>query len=924
MTYTGKKGYRVWQFSDSPIPDNVAARFQHQVLTKLGFVQQGSGKYFKDGVEVETLIRSGDGGIVKIPFSRHQTEARKEYYELPVNETTMSDLPNHPPTDDDWLAATMIFEEWERCEAEAIALQVEGEWEQTPNAVAPKKPRVAPPEDYDIPKDSTITFEMYERVMERPCLKYCLENSLHTYWPRATLALSLSAMGYRVEDAAAFFWKHVCDNEDKMNPSELKRQLGYYYPSSGSCMCRVFQNPASPHYCCPGSCGRARPTDVEPPLEIDIPPVTPLLTPAEAEAFFNDIIVKGKNVSILGPARSGKTTGIGLAVIRNGTSAVILVPRISIITDTWLKVLSLAKAQGHTTKACFLPDVRCSCLKLKKRIASIREENKLKEDELSAVEQLPFYTKPNCEKCKYKYSVPAQIEDNTLYGEADPAKGICGYQTVVQNSPLWNIIILTNKKFNRIVSITQDEGFDAPVYRLITSRNAFVLDEVSSYFETPDADIDIFSKVTGGTEYKFVEALRQDVLKVTKYIEHKIEKTPLVDTPRREALGWKQYNFDHNAAEIMKEVEDNYTVVVNDPDRNVYVLKRSVTIDEIDSMKKALHVGQVVAEHRASTDNEALLHIYDLITLGSELEWIFSNDPATGYDVRVSLKIAPKTIGYLNAIMKHDAQIIALDVLPTVIDIDRFFGINFEHINIGDRGHIFDNFAIIPDTQHIRASDLLKERNFNRMISFVEKVIIKFGEENVGLLFPTIRVENAVMARLGPKYPKLDVRHHRGTLTMGVHCSRRVAVSICAPFSPKRSLHWLKIGPYKELLSGVTNNQLWMHQQAKETMQGEARYIDPEAKARSVVFAFGQPSNTVERSYLNAVVKPKILSVNRKGYDDDLIAQGYAWKVNGRIIELPSELVALRLLLMGQQTYDVSRTAKLPLDDVISILRSVK
>jgi hypothetical protein len=919
LTYTGKKGFRNWVWLDGELPDFGIATFQHKILTALGYTQDGSGHYRKGDVDCETLIRSGDGGIVKIPFSRHQDNDRSAYFEIPIMPDSISTIISHPPTDDDWLAAVWAFESWAVIEPMDVAICVDVDWD-SGAPVSPadgRRKRPAPDPNFAIPTPGPGVYDMYERIVERPCLKKCLESVAHTYWPRAVLVLSLAAMGRTPPEIAEFFVKFVCDAEDLMNPGELQRQISYYYPAASSCMCRVFQNKHSPYYCCPGPCARNRPTDVEPPLKITIPPVTPLTTPQEAEAFFEGIIKSAENTSILGPARSGKTTGIGLAIIKRGESAIVLVPRISIIEDTWVKVFKLAKDRQWTTFTCCVPDIRDSCVKLKKMIATVRQENNVPDGELSAMERLPFFEKPNCDKCKYKYITPTTIEPNVIYGMADTVSGVCGYQTVIQQPELWNIIIMTNKKFNRIVSLTQDVGIDSPLYSMITSRGRYVMDEVSSYFETPDADIDVFSKyIPTGHEFKFLDALKDDVVKIRQYIETRIDNTPLRMGGRRAGLAKKLTQFNEMYDSVAKDIEDNFTKVIDDPLKNVFMFKRSVTIDEIDSIKKALILVQSAAEKRAIIDNEALMYLYDLMTLGVELEWIFTNDPSSGYDPRVTIKIAPKTIGYINAVTANRAQIIALDVQPPVVPVDRFFGVKFKHYNIGDRGHIYDNYVIIPDSRHVRASEVLRPQNSDRLLAFSDKVTKMFGEEVSDVLFPTIESENAIMGPLKMRYPKLTSRHHRGSLTMGVHCDRRVAVSVCAPFAPRKSLHWLKAGPYKDILADITHNQIWHHQQAKESMQGEARYIDPEGQVRSVVFAFGQPKWVVDRTYTNAVVKPKILNTLRGDDGKVALAQGWIWKCKGVIVESTEELRALAGILEGVCDRDVVNRSRLTMPDI--------
>ena len=934
ISYTGKKGFRLTVYLKDPLPATVVASWQDKVLSNHGWVRQDIDTYTKDGVECETLIISGNGIVVKVPFSRHQDKAnRPGYFELPVTDDMVDYIHTRPPTEDDWKMAISVFGGITQNDAEAIALEVGDEvWvDGTPPVPSIKsKPSTGIKPDFDIPQPSEVTKEIYERIMDRPCLKRAIDACRHTYWPRAVLAVAINAMGYKVEDAAAFFARHVCDAEDLANVGELQRQLAYHFPLKKNCMCRVFQNSSSNYYCCPGPCGRKRPSDVEPPLKLEVPEVTKFKTPEEAEAFFDQLISTDGSKSVLGAARSGKTTGIGMAIIRAKEQAVVLVPRISIIKDTWNSILKLSKHKGYEAYACYIPDIRESCLKLRKLIKANRDIHGVEEGDLSAMEIIPYVNKPSCSDCPYKDQFVADIEPNVLYGAADEDFGICGYQTIKRNERFWNIIILTNKKWNRI-SANADDWMFTPIFQMVTSRKIFVLDEVSSYFETPETEVPIWSKhkTDPSLNFSWIDDMKKEAGFIQQYILERLGRMKWIDgggKSPRDRLAAKISTIDEVYKQVRGEIEQNYKIVIDDPQRNVFRFERTMTIDELEQIKKAFKLVEKTAYLKAIHDNQALLRIYELIELGTELEWIFCNDPSISYEARVTVKIAPKTVGYLNS-ATVGAKIIALDIIPPIIPLDKLFGGAWTHHNIGDRANIYTQFVIIPDSIHIRASDVLKPKYRQYLLDFIEMVIRVHGQENVSILFPTIETENVIMGILRPKYPNLDSRHHRGTKTMGVHCDRRVAISVCAPFSPRTSMHWLKYSPFSEYLKDITHNQLWFHQQAKETMQGEARYVDPTGMSRSVVYAFGQPSWVVERNYLNAVVKPNILKVPHHQWKGGVKVQnvlGALWMNHGYIPESPAEISALGAIISGKNNREIHNTYHLRNEDIDKLRYKLK
>jgi len=930
VSYTGKKGFRVTIYLKDSLPAAVVAAYQDKVLTELGWTRMDIDTYTRDGVECETLIISGNGIVVKVPFSRHQDKAnRPGYFELPVTETMVDYIHTRPPTEEDWKMAVDAFGTIVQNDAEAIVLEIGDEvWEGglPPAPVAKAKPvkdgEKAVPADFKIPDPSPTTKEIYERIIDRPCLKKALDSCRHTYWPRAVLAAAINAMGYKIEDAAAFFVRYVCDAEDLKNVGELQRQLAYHFPRKSNCMCRVFQNSSSNYYCCPGPCGRKRPSDVEPPLKLNVPEVTKFKTPEEYDAFFAGLVRGEGNASVLGAARSGKTTGIGMAVIRAHEQAVVLVPRLSIVTDTWNSILKMAEHEGVKTYACYIPDIRESCLKLRKLIKANRDLHGIEEGDTCAIEDLPYVTKPSCSDCPYKDNYVSEPEPNVLYGAADETEEICGYQTAIKNSTYWNIIVLTNKKWNRIAA-GADEWFFTPIFQMITARRLFVLDEVSSYFENPETEVPVWSKhKTDNTkDFDWLEAVKNEAGFIRNYLEERLNRMKWVDgggISPRDRLALKITTIDEVYKQVRGEIEQNYKVVIDDPQRNVFRFERTITVEEMDRIKKAFKLMEKSAYLKALHDNVALLRIYELIELGTELEWIFTNDPSISYEARVTIKIAPKTVGYINS-ATAGAKIITLDIIPAIIPLERLFGGSWQHHNIGDRAGIYKQFVIFPDSIHIRASELLREKYKERLIKVSRLEAKVFGDDRISILMPTIETENVTKRHL-QDLPKIDYRHHRGTKTVGVHCDRRVAISVCAPFSPRTSLHWLKFSPFAAYLSEVTHNQLWFHQQAKETMQGEARYVDPSGMARSSVFAFGQPKWVVERSYMNSIVPPKIANVprNAEGPGEIMVqvAQQYIYETHGIIVEKNAELIALRGILDRKDNTIIHNRSKLTNDEI--------
>jgi hypothetical protein len=893
LTYTGKKGFRNWVWLDGELPDTTIAAFQHKLLTSLGFTKVKDGAYSLGPVDCETLIGSGDGKIVKVPFSRHQDRAG--YFEIPITPESITTIIQRPPTDDDWLAAVWAFESWAVIDPIDIALQTEEITHDTTVVTAPKSTAPVRLPDHRLnflfdcaPCVRKITDLMKAGTGLDAQEKGFLVGSvlLHNGWSDDEIVEVFRPNGHFREEHTRYQLRHL-------------RTHGYRVPKCDKVRAQGL---------CPGKCGRLHPIDNESPLKLDVPAALTFASDANRNSWFDNIVQIPDNVIILGGVRSGKTTGIGRALIRAHKKATIIVPRLSIIQDTWHKILADATAAGDEIAIAYVPDIRKMCVKLMDR------SNKYPVREL-----LPRVVKPDCKNCEYKNCIPTTLEPNHIYGDAfiggldtdglpDKTKCICGYQTVVQCAVNWDLVILSHKKF---VALTSAHGDDwhSPLVGLITTQNLYVLDECTSYIETPELEFDIYTVARENhTKFKFVDKLKEEVVKVQRFIEAKIDALPLTTNGRRQKVATKLAQFKEIYKDATEEIEQNYKTVVDNPAENVFVLTRDITEEERGELLAMNEYTQRTLEHIAEDKEEVYLAIYDMMAANVEMQWIFSNDPSAMYGTRVTLKIAPKTVAYINAIKKWDSKIIALDIIPSIIPFPKLFDMNFKTYNLGDRGGLYNNFIIIPDSRHIPASKLRLPQNQKRFDDFTEQAANMFGLENIGRLFPSIRSERL--------FPDDDIytMHQRGTKTIGVHCPQRIGISACCPFAPRTSQHWLKF-VYPEHLKDISAYQLLLYEEGKQVQQGEGRFIDPTGKNRSVVLAWGQTRADVERSYTNAIVPPKILNVLRDA-PDVAILQARIWVKHGVVVERTEECKALRCIMAGKDERRTQQDSGVAIDRV--------
>jgi len=599
---------------------------------------------------------------------------------------------------------------------------------------------------------------------------------------------------------------------------------------------------------------------------------------------------------------------------------------LSIAEQTGAKILELAAAAGHQVYSCMIPDIREICLI---RLREAKEQyriHSIPEGCVSAFDQLPHVDKPNCAACAYRFAHEPEIQPNHIYGKADDEREICGYQTILAHADKWNLVWLSNAKFTAVGEF-QDVHWQTPVNGILSNAKVYILDEVGDMIQTPAFEMPLYwiTNEESPFEFWFLRNLNEEIQLLTAYFNAQRMNVNrgrgVLRSDSTDAEPVQEHNRIRITNELTtrlgEEISINVERIKINPEDGTFKYRRDISEHELGEIKRASRLIAKSTISIAKDDNIALTHLQNLLSLGQELEWIFTNVPTEDYNIHVSVLIAPKVSGYIDLIQSgsdDDVKILALDAVPPIVSLDDVFERPFTKVNFGDPMHTNDKYLIIPDSKVITASGLIDStedaRRLRNTLMWCDKLV---GDSNVGVLATSKKQADWIKGVVF-ELTELDILHHRGSRTMGVEYQRRFGVSVCAPNPPKNSNHWLKL-VYEDALQNVSPTQLQRHDQARQTMQAEGRFKDPQDLIFSIVFAFGQTRDMVLESYLNSIAPPRIAKTirQREGSENECpiqLVQAVLWIRANQIIEDDKDLKAILGIMRGQDVRGIQNASR--------------
>lgn len=926
-TFSGKKGWHIWCTFDQEMFDESVAEWQAIVTKEAleGLSEEGSvafefakNKFFEtrempaderhretwyepvNGVHVDFLIAGGQGKVVKIPFSRHQHPLRDLFFEIPVKDADIEGFDREiPPTDEQFQNAMRALMNFTITRAETIeqelAATVEGGSRLGTTRIRSRvrtSSSTLPP--FEIPESAGRQDEIWAKIQDTPCLKKCYEDATTLpgqYWTRVNLVTTLSASGFNREEIAVFIRDRINDALDNRNLGINAYQVNYWFPKTYLSKCEKFQDQGNERFCCPGVCGRQRPSDMAPIKPID-------------EAV-RDIIESGHDTIVRKTTRAGMTTNMVMECAKSGRKLCVVVPTTKIATDTFAEAMRMLHEQGINVNGAVLGDNRISCLKLRIKGQEIRETHDVGR---SAWDELPFVAKPSCSDCKYNQREHF-FNFNPLMPvfESSIDNKQCAQATIREKIDDIDILFLSYAKLQAMINSLAEVTVE--IMEKISHYDVFMLDEVSHITDTAAVDVRFQQiTVTNVQIYNYLLTLKRQMEDLQLWNDNKMIDAMFDMTEKMDNKLHGLITMQNTIGSALGEIENDIKIVQN-------------TLDEDEQIEMSL---SFVAKYNqivlfAIENNRALDALADMLRLMRFPEWIFSNVPNLDYKVNTSLKVRPETKDVADYLTGADAQVVVTDATMPLADLSRVFFREFEDTNIGDPRKTAEKMKYIPDTRHIAATKLFAQEDEARLYGFLDNCVRRFGLENMVVVAPSIRHKKRLQTWFIDQFHGVPylLTYHRSSHTVGVRCDKRIMINLCAPFPPESAYGWLT-HVYPEL-GDLGEDALRKYDASKTYYQTTSRVKDPMATERSVVLNYGMSYGDVAGLLSDCNSAPKTAYVQRdRGMDDDAVPMPIlladVWMTKGLILTAIEQRILRKAMTgatAGQIYQEIHRRAPL-------------
>lgn len=883
LTHSGSKGYHQWLFWDKEIHQGYAAGFFRDVMVGCPHFEPNGSLWVLRGddgktvwAEIDSLFKTGDGGIIKVPFSQHQS--REGYFELPIS---ISDLrsytPMENPSDDVFREAESVFKGWKINPAEYAICSFPKM--NTLNKGGRPKARV-----YRTGASAQLPTDVkgYERELE--LIKSWYDPQSPTYLPCFAKSVDLSKppkisrynqrtvvsrmIVNRLEElydvdrdrgkkvAALFIRTEINDAEDNSHPETMDYQTHYWNDNHSSIVnnCEFLMNTDWTIHCCDQPCGRLTPLHQFPSGDraevLNIPPLSPLSMKENLKVGRK----KRRNQQYFKATRAGGTSTITADCMDHHERITIVVPTTR-IAETIEEALRLSKF-GDKKLAALLASNLEGCLKLKE----FAEENSdLFENQRNALKENPVHFKFNCKNCKYNNSF-LPVEPGTVLHKSDLTNRKCLHTTIMYNLQKFHILVITHKKLHalKMASTTPGENrhMDDSVVDSelllgwISNSDVILLDEISMMIDQPDLEVPIWTVSVDDDEVEF------DIIKETE-----------------KEFGWlEQFRTDSLTAEVRtilnslkKEFQD---AKAKDPTLEVW--HRDKTEEEDTQIVKYLKRLQTFAIR----ENKSLKWLFNVIMAFQEKQWVLLQVPDMDLKKNLRIYTLPKfTEGVANVIAGSYARIIAMDAthpLAAATHLHELVDREFDRINIGDPQDSAALQRIISWPGTVKSPNITHNFEDDSTVSDtcaeIRDAIIMmnklWGKDKFVVAVPSKRIAKIIRSVLPGDLQDIDIMWHRGSDSVGVKNDKRIMLGISAPYAPKNSQNWIKEVLYPDQLERVSKEELWEYDKSKTDIQTMSRVKDPcfeEEKRRSVYVALGQPANELEAMRRVCVCPPDMI-----------------------------------------------------------------
>jgi len=919
LTHSASKGYHLFVFLDAAVDlGYTVGVFKDIVSGVAGFYENGTKYILSDDnnkvvAEIDSLFKTGDGAVVKMPFSMHQK--RTGYHELPIAiENLRTYRCTEATTTDNFLDAISVFDSWKITPAEFITKGFTNE----SDFIRPGRPksRTSQSKTYklkvindDDPEILAGVKQLEEWMNPRsrkflPCWKNSVDWSISKRVPfhlRTVIARLCTERGLSKEVGGAFIRKHINDEDDNLHPEKMDFHLNYWPDNFGHIVrkCENLQRKSSPIFCCTEPCGRKTPLDEYPRITgeklLDAPPV---IAGKSLEDYLNELLGgKFRHLQVFKGTRVGGTSGIVKFVMEQNGRICIICPTTK-IAETIEEALRLA-SNGHLKIGALLPRNTEACLKAKLKVEQARDD--FAADDSPALEKLPMCFRYDCSSCKYNQSY-LPLTPGTVLKESDSLNYLCLYRTIVDHLQELDVLVLTHKKVYALTQAAKsaednpfiDGATDADfILGWISNSDFVLLDEISMMIDQPDLDLPLRTEPAGPEKKSF------DILDVLQ------EETRLLSRLRQDDTF---FEIQEIVDGLIEEFKSHFNAT------GITVYEREVTPEESEAITKCLKRIQTFAV----ISNIALTDLFKALMSSVESTWVVVQEPDPDNELCIKVYTLPKfKHGVSEFLAGSKCRLIAMDAtmpLTAARDLDKIMGVHFNRINIGDPNKASDkqkivcwpNSIIAPQlTDPIERSALKSKNNFTledpkdmTELSWIDREILNtmkmmdqlWGIENCIIAVPSKlaakKVKTVTAGHIDRK--KLEIMWHRGSESIGVKNEKRVMIGLTAPYAPKGSNHWVKEILHPDILADIEHDTIWEYDRNKTEYQTASRAKAPNFNGegeRSVYIAFGQPINEVEAMRSTNICPPTAIEVyGSRGFHQRHIAPvltAWFWTAHG-------------------------------------------
>ena len=927
VTFSGGKGFHIWVFFNRPIKEGDVAKFQYHVMMALGLTRTTTEEYTYEETHVETLIATGQGKVIKIPFSKHPAHPTR--YEIPI---LFSDVMRFSPEAPiDWAVACSILAEAKKVEATAIETIASKITEYDFVSSNPRRTRnsvrISP---FTIPSTAPRQDEIAKMIEDTPCLKACYlyvvnRKNKGGFEKRVNIVVALSKAGFTPQEVAVFIRDNINDEEDNANRGMLEYQVRYWYPQTQLCECYIFRRKHFRNFCCPGFCGKSNPskptqnvsktyglvthefmrsigaTDttnltmvddiLTPPERQERPapaPEPPSKTPPPTEpsipvepaveekphpeppkdrtimTMCEEIVRKRKHIQVFKTTRAGVTTSLVLSAVENGKRVIILEPTNELCEKKLQEIMKVGESYSER-----IPKFKGIALTDNRTMClDLMEFATTIRQKFnvfqSEFDKFPFAVKRSCDKCFYRnYEVP--FEAGTPLCKSNPVKKQCALITAMRRFGESSVISMTYSKFqNLLKAVDVGSKYAEDLVGQLQLFDIIVFDEFSHYTDTPALDILMSSTwIDGKKAYDMLAQLGEKV---------------------RALRRWK----DNHTTFKLENFGDDFITRLDESMRSIdkASVKLREVLDDEDTVEIQLNMMQFVGPlfDYMEEKNLSVIEILNMLQITEELPVALTDTPGLDYQHEYHVKKPPIFDHTRNFTSRFGGQIIVTDATMPKVTPQEVFGVEFERYNVGDPNETAKKTMYYCDDWEFYAGNTDASKQvvaLDSVVNRLKNVFKYYKPETVMVVAPSILTSKQIQSKMKEQgYPFMNITYQRSDMTIGRDCPFRVMVMVGTPYAPQNTFDWLTVFDAdvdkKELLEW--NARKWIFQSA-------SRVKDPDGAVNSVVIGVGVPYKNASKLFDSQyLVSPPMVEPSEKEFERQVL-KSLHWKQYGTQIE---------------------------------------